>query len=72
LKPEELKMIAYLYKSPRNAWKLTIVTQPKNYISAGPEFTVAEYIALAEKRQASAICRATAICKLRGVKPWNF
>ena len=58
----EDKMVAYLHKAPKNTWKLTIGPAPRN----GQEFTSGEHIQVAGKREANAIC------KVRGVKPWNF
>jgi hypothetical protein len=54
-------MVAYLFKT-RNGHELTIVARPCN----GAEFQAGEKITVAGKRE------ATAICKARGVKPWNF
>lgn len=55
-------MIAYLHKTRGNGLELTICARPCN----GPEFTAGEKIAVANKREANAVC------KERGVKPWNF
>lgn len=55
-------MIAYLTKNPGCIWILTICARPCN----GDEFNTGEKIAVSGKREANAICKA------RGVKPWNF
>lgn len=54
-------MVAYLHKS-RTGYKLTIVARPCN----GEEYQNGEKITVSGKREAKAICKA------RGVKPWNF
>lgn len=54
-------MIAYLNKTAAG-YVLTIVARPCN----GAEFNNGEKIVVAGKREANAICKA------RGVKPWNF
>ncbi len=55
-------MVAYLFNAPCNTWTLTIVSRP----CTGDEFNAGEKIKVAGKREARAICKA------RGVKPWNF
>jgi hypothetical protein len=54
-------MIAYLHKTS-NGYELTICARPCN----GAEYQNGEKIAVAGKREAKAICKA------RGIKPWNF
>lgn len=55
-------MVAYLHKARLNTWELTIVAGPCN----GAEYQAGEKIKVAGKREANAICKA------RGIKPWNF
>ena len=55
-------MVAYLYKIPGGKFELKIVAAPCN----GEEYNNGERIIVAGKREANAICKA------RGVKPWNF
>ena len=54
-------MIAYFFKT-KVGFELTICAAPCN----GAELQNGEKIAVAGKREAKAICKA------RGVKPWNF
>ena len=54
-------MVAYIYKA-RGGYTLTICLRPCD----GPEFTASETIAVAGKREANAICKA------RGVTPYNW
>ena len=57
------KMIAYFHKARgKGNFELTICAQPCN----GAEFQAGERIAVSGKREALAICKA------RGIKPWNF
>ena len=56
-------MIAYFHKARgKGNFELTICAQPCN----GAEFQAGERIKVSGKREALAICKA------RGVKPWNF
>jgi hypothetical protein len=56
-------MIAYFHKARgKGNFELTICAQPCN----GAEFQAGERIAVSGKREAKAICKA------RGIKPWNF
>jgi len=58
-------MIAYLHANHKRnggGFTLAICAQPCN----GQEFQDAERIIVADKREAQAICKA------RGIKPWNF
>jgi hypothetical protein len=56
-------MIAYFHKARgKGNFELTICVQPCN----GAEFQAGERIAVSGKREAQAICKA------RGIKPWNF
>lgn len=55
-------MVAYLHKARLNTWELTIVSAPCN----GAEYQAGEKVKVSGKREANAICKA------RGVKPWNF
>ena len=54
-------MIAYLHNT-RDGFVLTIVPKPCN----GAAYQAGERITVAGKREARAICKA------RGVTPWNF
>jgi hypothetical protein len=54
-------MIAYLYKT-RGGWELTFAP----YACSGAEFTSAEKMIVAGKREARAICKA------RKIHPYNF
>lgn len=54
-------MVAYLHKA-REGYTLTIVARPCN----GLEFQNGEKITVSGKREANAICKA------RGIKPWNW
>jgi hypothetical protein len=57
------QMIAYFHKARgKGNFELTICAQPCN----GAEFQAGERIAVSGKREAQAICKA------RGIKPWNF
>jgi hypothetical protein len=57
------QMIAYFHKARgKGNFELTICAQPCN----GAEFQAGERIAVSGKREALAICKA------RGIKPWNF
>jgi len=55
-------MVAYLHKASGKVWTLTLVAAPCN----GPTFEAGEKITVSGKREASAVC------KVRGAKPWNF
>ena len=56
-------MIAYFHKARgKGNFELTICAQPCN----GAEYQAGERIAVSGKREAKAICKA------RGIKPWNF
>ena len=55
-------MVAYLHKARGGTFELTIVSGPCN----GEQFSAGEKIRVAGKREANAVCKA------RGIKPWNF
>lgn len=62
---EEIEMVAYLHKASKHEagkFTLTLCAGPCN----GPEFFNAEKVAVADKREARAICAA------RSARPWNF
>jgi hypothetical protein len=55
-------MIAYLHRAPGGKWCLTFCARP----CTGEEFQKGEKLEVSGKREANAIC------KTRGVKPWNW
>lgn len=55
-------MIAYIHRAPGGKWSLTICARP----CTGEEFQKSEKLEVSGKREANAICKA------RGVKPWNW
>jgi hypothetical protein len=58
-----IPMIAYFHKAPgKGKFELTICAAPCD----GTDFQASERILVAGKREAIAICKA------RGIKPWNF
>lgn len=56
-------MVAYIHKQKGGHYELTICASPA---STSAEFQAGEKITVAGKREANAICKA------RGITPWNF